>query len=352
KKKGIQIAVQAKHYSPGNKVGSPAIQRAAGLLARQDIDRVLVVTTSSFTSDAIEVAENRGVELQTTRRSEGGVDQSTEPANDLDWEDRDDKDTPIVNCPNCQKTFKRTGWFPFVSHFLECEMPKERPEGLTNEKWRKIQQEVEKRKTDDSATDSNGDSKNASIIGQVSQKGSGRDGDPEKHISLENLSSIEKRLAEVYKEYIPNWERKSNRILYFNFNNQCSDIPPNFPSLSGRKNSCYIIQGSIHKIKHFSNSDSTFRRFQKTVKIYGWEIIKSEINRPKEQSKNTKTGDDRVSFTFTIDTRCRNEIDAKKQAKISSLILDNIFNKDVSKVQIISGLPKENSKHHYSLSDS
>lgn len=63
-KDGFRVAIQAKHYSRGNKVSSPDIQKAAGLLMRPDIHGVIVVTTSSFTRPAREVARNRGVELQ------------------------------------------------------------------------------------------------------------------------------------------------------------------------------------------------------------------------------------------------------------------------------------------------
>ncbi|WP_408611742.1 restriction endonuclease [Halobacterium noricense] len=44
-------------------MGSPTIQKAAGLLQRRDIDGVVVVTTSGFTDEAQTVASNRGVQL-------------------------------------------------------------------------------------------------------------------------------------------------------------------------------------------------------------------------------------------------------------------------------------------------
>lgn len=63
-KGGVRIAVQAKHYSRGNKVSSTEVQRYSGLLARGDIHQVVIVTTSSFTQQAREVATNRGVKLR------------------------------------------------------------------------------------------------------------------------------------------------------------------------------------------------------------------------------------------------------------------------------------------------
>lgn len=58
-------AIQAKAYSADNRVGSSTVQKASGLLSRPDIDYVMVVTTSSFTSEAKKVAKNRGVQLIT-----------------------------------------------------------------------------------------------------------------------------------------------------------------------------------------------------------------------------------------------------------------------------------------------
>jgi HJR/Mrr/RecB family endonuclease len=56
-------AVQAKHYSEENKVGSVAVQKTSGLPARSDIDGAMIVISSSFTSEAEQVAANRGVKL-------------------------------------------------------------------------------------------------------------------------------------------------------------------------------------------------------------------------------------------------------------------------------------------------
>jgi len=82
-KDGHRVAIQCKHYSGENKVSSPAVQKASGLLTRPDIDGVVVVTTSSFTRPAKNTARKRGVNLQwipyeptisssTTNNSSGG----------------------------------------------------------------------------------------------------------------------------------------------------------------------------------------------------------------------------------------------------------------------------------------
>jgi Holliday junction resolvase/ribosomal protein L37E len=64
-KDGYTVAVQAKYYSETNKVGSGAVQKAAGLPQRPDIEKAIVITSSSFTKEARKVAANRGVELFT-----------------------------------------------------------------------------------------------------------------------------------------------------------------------------------------------------------------------------------------------------------------------------------------------
>jgi len=56
--------IQAKRYSHKNKVGSEEIQKYSGLYARRDqVDAVVVVTTSGFTKEARSVAQNRNVKL-------------------------------------------------------------------------------------------------------------------------------------------------------------------------------------------------------------------------------------------------------------------------------------------------
>lgn len=183
-----QVAVQAKYYSEGNKVGSPTIQKASGLLQRTEIDQVIVVTTSDFTSEAEAVADNRDVKLRlsdsrgclisssetklspsdkdsninlvsdddyptkstgTASASKTDMIKSSEEkdsnGDDLSWSDREDKNISVVKCPNCGKEFQRTGWFPYVSHFLDCEVPTSIPEGMSAEKWNKIKQKLRER---------------------------------------------------------------------------------------------------------------------------------------------------------------------------------------------------------------
>lgn len=56
--------IQAKRYSKGNKVGSPAIQQYSSLKHQEDnVDKVVVVTTSSYSRNAKELADDLNVKL-------------------------------------------------------------------------------------------------------------------------------------------------------------------------------------------------------------------------------------------------------------------------------------------------
>lgn len=59
---GPKTAVQCKRYAEGKKITSPDIQQYAALRQQwEDVDGVTVVTTSSFTTDAEELAERLDV---------------------------------------------------------------------------------------------------------------------------------------------------------------------------------------------------------------------------------------------------------------------------------------------------
>jgi hypothetical protein len=56
--------IQAKRYSAGNKIGSPDIQQYSSLRQQEDhVDAIIVVTTSSFTSQAQQISEELNVKL-------------------------------------------------------------------------------------------------------------------------------------------------------------------------------------------------------------------------------------------------------------------------------------------------
>jgi len=55
--------IQAKRYQEGNTVGSPAIQQYASLRRQEDADLALVVTTSSYSKQAEQLAEELNLKL-------------------------------------------------------------------------------------------------------------------------------------------------------------------------------------------------------------------------------------------------------------------------------------------------
>lgn len=56
--------IQAKRYSEGNKVGSPEVQQYSSLRQQEsEVDTVIIVTTSSFTSQARQTAHDLNVKL-------------------------------------------------------------------------------------------------------------------------------------------------------------------------------------------------------------------------------------------------------------------------------------------------
>lgn len=59
-----KLLIQAKRYREGNNVGGPAVQQYRSLLEQEpDADSVVIVTTSSFTSQARDLADRMNVKL-------------------------------------------------------------------------------------------------------------------------------------------------------------------------------------------------------------------------------------------------------------------------------------------------
>lgn len=56
-----RVMIQAKRYSSGNKVGAPDIREYSALYQQEGATDVVVVTTSEFSSDALELAPEIGV---------------------------------------------------------------------------------------------------------------------------------------------------------------------------------------------------------------------------------------------------------------------------------------------------
>jgi restriction endonuclease Mrr len=60
---GYKYAVQCKRYAPGNTVGSLAIQTFFGMMFHHQVHKGIFVTTSSFSQPAIDLANQRDIQL-------------------------------------------------------------------------------------------------------------------------------------------------------------------------------------------------------------------------------------------------------------------------------------------------
>lgn len=58
-----KIAIQAKRYDKSNKVGTPLLQNFVGALVGKGLSKGVFITTSSFTSGAIDYAKNQSIIL-------------------------------------------------------------------------------------------------------------------------------------------------------------------------------------------------------------------------------------------------------------------------------------------------
>jgi hypothetical protein len=71
-----RILIQAKRYSTGNKIGGPDVRKYATLYQQDlDADQVIIITTSSFTSQAKEIAAEQGVRIIDGRQFSNLVDE-------------------------------------------------------------------------------------------------------------------------------------------------------------------------------------------------------------------------------------------------------------------------------------
>ena len=62
-RKGRKVAIQVKRYQPGNDISSSAVQTFMGGMVAHEADRGIIVTTSSFSGPARDLAENQDIQL-------------------------------------------------------------------------------------------------------------------------------------------------------------------------------------------------------------------------------------------------------------------------------------------------
>jgi len=210
-KKGMRYAIQAKHYSKGNSVGSSAVQKTSGLLSRPDIDRAILITTSAFTSEAMAVAENRNVVLMSIddpltgsknitnsnstesedsfshapriqfHQKEAGISIENNSSSDTATKDEVELTTDCNNCGTKINGNKNE----HITHWIDCELPNNRPTHIPVDVWWDIKSEVKEtiEETGENTEQQNNPESNSNAIDQ----GTNRDS----HTSVETTDSNE-----------------------------------------------------------------------------------------------------------------------------------------------------------------
>jgi HJR/Mrr/RecB family endonuclease len=110
-KDDVKIVVQAKKY--GGKVSNKAVQEIAAAKNYYDADRAMIVTNSSFTKSAIELAFSNDVELWDGRRLKNIIkdleNKSEESGfffeNPLTFKEGEEVQNITMRCPCCEKEF-------------------------------------------------------------------------------------------------------------------------------------------------------------------------------------------------------------------------------------------------------
>ncbi|SDZ87446.1 Restriction endonuclease [Haloplanus vescus] len=248
KKHGRNYAVQAKAYATGNRVGSPTVQKTSGLLTRPDIHGAIVITTSSFTSEAKAVAENRGVKLVSidgnsptysqsrNKRHSSSVNKDfhsdpriqhhQEEAGISPVDDEDDSSdgdfTASITCPTCGEKIDGDQ-VAFVSHWVNCSIPNERPSEIPTKYWWNIKDKVDTSSPDleFDGVASETDIENAiTMLSLVSQKQDEVDSsDPEGAPRKEVISECENEfgMETSYAEKLLRILRNEGKIYSVNF---------------------------------------------------------------------------------------------------------------------------------------
>ena len=62
-RKGHKVAIQVKRYQPGNDISSSAVQTFMGGMVAHKAERGIIVTTSSSTGPARDLAQNQGIQM-------------------------------------------------------------------------------------------------------------------------------------------------------------------------------------------------------------------------------------------------------------------------------------------------
>jgi hypothetical protein len=242
-----KVVIQAKCYSDGNKIGRPDIQQYSTLQKQvSGADTVIVVTSSSFTNQALSLAD----ELNVKTISGDELAQSA------------------------------------IQHLPEEQLD------ITGESG-------------------NSDSNPAS-------------GSTRESIPIDSLTVSEQDLANMYADYFRRLEEnlranEGERRLIFDLESEHGDT------------SEYHVVSTVHIVKFRSDSEELWLQLQKTAEKYQWEVHSAE-------TYGTGAGgvemivppNEAEVFSVTLETGNEDRIYPKRQAKISSLLLNTVYNKGLS----------------------
>lgn len=88
-----------------------------------------------------ETKRYRDIFLDVTEAEVG--EQATDDSTTTEKSDQTKQATEYA-CPNCNVVLKRSGWLGIYHHFVECELPDERPPPLSESQWQKVKKKVER----------------------------------------------------------------------------------------------------------------------------------------------------------------------------------------------------------------
>lgn len=247
-----KVVIQAKCYSENNKVGRPDIQQYNTLRQQEpNVDSVIVVTSSSFTSEAMKSAQELGVKtVNGTELVEACYDNLSDDQIDMHTN----------------------------THGSKSE----------TQKQNKLQ-----------------------------------------NISADELNGTEHDLSKMYGQYLQKCQSTQTT------NDQSVTLLFNIET-DRTETSTYIIEyGSWHKIKFPSDSPTLLAQLKQTAKKYGWEILITEIygtgSGGVEMIVPPEEGE---MFYIAVDT-CPDTIpEPARQARIISLIFDQIYDQELSGTEV------------------
>jgi hypothetical protein len=253
-----------------NKVGRPAIQQYNTLQQQEpNIDSVIVVTSSEFSSEANKLSEDLNIKT--------------------------------VNGKELAEAC--------LTHFSE----------------RKVS-DITMRSLENS---------NDSMINR------GKNPNPSKTIATDDLNETELDLAKLYQRYIRGLNKNANA-------ESCERSLLFYIDTDHDETSQYVVEGgTVHKVKFPSDSEKLLAQLQQTAEKYGWEVLLMEAYGPGaggvEIIVPLEEGD---MFYMCFDTISDKSPSAKRQAKISSMILDRVYDQDLSGTEVsASGLSHDGDSH-------